>query len=206
VLDRGIASPPQTVFRVWSRFYDWPALQQAYYRRIHRIVLGALEELPPPRTIVDLGCGTAQLTADISERYPAATVIGADLSHDMLHAGRDRATGHDLVQTNVYALPFATGSVDVVASTISYQWYLEPARALAEIARALRPGGHFVLAVPSSRWFQAAPVRRVVEASTANLTRMVPPTTHRRDLEAAGFRVVAQHALWPATRVFVSET
>src|SRR5688572_25619896 len=117
------------LFRVWSPIYDNPLFQKPFYRRVHRAVLEALGPARP-RAIVDLGCGTAQLTADLRSRFPGAAVIGADLSAEMLAAGRARlgAAAPALIRADVYALPLRTASIDLVTSTISYHFYREPRR------------------------------------------------------------------------------
>ena len=74
--------------------------------------------------MLDLGCGTGQLTADLA-RFGSARVVGVDLSHDMLRQAAERAP--ERVRANVYALPFADGAFDLVTSSISYHFY-EPAR------------------------------------------------------------------------------
>ena len=67
----------ELLFRVWSGFYDQPILQKPFYRRVHAAVLRAVGDTPAT-TVVDLGCGTAQLTADLAARYPNVAVV--DLS------------------------------------------------------------------------------------------------------------------------------
>ncbi len=176
------------IFRVWSPIYDSALFQKPFYRRIHAAVLDSLDG-PPPRRVLDLGCGTAQLTADLRARFPHALVLGADLSGDMLAAARRRlgAATPPLVQANVYALPFKDGSLDLVTSTVSYHWYLEPERALAEIHRVLEPGGRFQLATMTHTWlWRLAPKTRVVGA-----------TETRRELVAGGFQVTRETRLRP---------
>jgi len=194
------------IFRVWSSFYDRPLLQKPYYRRVHATLLSLLDRLPEPERVLDLGCGTAQLTADLASRYPSATVTGADLSSDMLSAGRDRAAarGFSLANANVYALPFSTGSLDLVTNTISYHWYLEHRRALAEVHRVLRPGGHFVMATISSPVLRIRAIRRGWELFTADRTRIAVPGQIEAELEAAGFDVEASAAVFPMVRLFVA--
>jgi ubiquinone/menaquinone biosynthesis C-methylase UbiE len=184
------------LFRVWSRVYDQPLFQKPFYRRVHTAVLRTLDPLPAPRRLIDLGCGTAQLTADLAARFGSALVVGVDLSAAMLAAARRRLGPHapSLVRANVYALPFADRAVDLVTSTISYHWYLEPSRALAEVRRVLVPGGHFVLATLASRMFRGAVAR----------ARFVPAADHLADLRAAGFAVVATTRVRPGVRVFTA--
>jgi ubiquinone/menaquinone biosynthesis C-methylase UbiE len=181
------------IFRVWSPIYDSAIFQRPFYRRVHAAVMRSLDGLEPRRAL-DLGCGTAQLTADLAARWPGALVVGADLSASMLGAARRRlgAAAPPLVQANVYALPFADGALDLVTSTISYHWYLEPARALAEIHRVLAPGGRFQLATMSRTWlWRLAPRTRVVTADET-----------ARDLGAAGFRVARATGLFPWVTLF----
>ncbi len=185
------------LFRVWSGVYDQPIFQKPFYRRVHTAVLGAIDASGvAPRVVVDLGCGTAQLTADLSRRFPGALVAGVDLSDAMLIAARRRlgAEAPPLLRANVYALPLADASVDLLTSTISYHWYLEPARALAEIRRVLRPGGRFVLATMATKIFRG----NVAKA------RLVTAEDHVADLRAAGFQVVGNAHVRPSVRVFTA--
>lgn len=194
------------IFRVWSGFYDQPLLQQPYYRRVHAALLSLLDDLPVPVRVLDLGCGTAQLTADLAARYPGAAVVGADLSSDMLAVanGRAAAASFGLANASVYALPFADGSIDLVTNTISYHWYLDHRRALAEIRRVLRPGGHFVMATISSPVLRSRLVRRTWELFTADRTRIAVPRQIERELDAAGFEIENRAAVFPMVRVFVA--
>jgi ubiquinone/menaquinone biosynthesis C-methylase UbiE len=192
------------IFRVWSSFYDRPILQKPYYRRVHAALLDMLDSLPAPRTALDLGCGTAQLTVDLAARFPGARVLGADLSQEMLAAGRKRGAMLDLVRANVYALPLATGAVDLVTNTISYHWYLDYERALAEIARVIAPGGYFVVGTISSPWFRRGLVRRTWEMHSVNRTRVPPPEQVAEEISAAGFRIEAQTPLFPMVRLFAA--
>ena len=180
----------QTLFRLWSPFYDLPPAQLLFYRPIPRALLAAVD-VEQPRRVLDLGCGTGQLTADLRARFGSARVVGVDLSHDMLRQAAERAP--ERVRANVYALPFADGAFDLVTSSISYHFYLEPARALAQVRRVLRPGGRFLLAT-------LAPMRPELFRRLAGPhLRLVDPAGVTKDLTDAGFRVVSQsRARWVA--------
>jgi malonyl-CoA O-methyltransferase len=191
------ADPVELLFRAWSGFYDLPLLQGVFYRRVHAALLRGLDHLPAePGVVVDLGCGTAQLTIDLATRFPAATVLGIDFSGPMLDAARRRLGDAPLplVRGNVYALPLGDASIDLLVSTISYHWYLEERRALAEIRRVVRPGGRFVLATLTSRWFDGVVARQ----------RWVTERRHAADLAAAGFRVLDVTTVRPSVRIFTA--
>lgn len=135
-------------FQLWSPTYDRSLLQLFLYRPVHRAVLAAARRIePPPKRIVDLGCGTARLTYDLVKAHPQALVAGIDVSSGMLKAARRRLgpSTPPLVQGNAYALPFGDHTIDLVTSTIAFHWLVDPVAALDEIRRVLRPKGRFVL-------------------------------------------------------------
>jgi ubiquinone/menaquinone biosynthesis C-methylase UbiE len=171
----------ELLFKLWSPVYDAPIFQRTYYRRVHARLLEILDA-EPPRRVLDLGCGTAQLTDDLARRWPGARVVGLDLSSEMLAAAQrrlgDRAP--ELVRANSAALPFADGSFDLVTSSLSYHWYPDAGRVLAELARVIRPGGRFALATIYS------PAR---SAHFANMT-LHSLADLRRDFAAHQFSVV----------------
>ena len=183
------------LFRVWSPIYDSAVFQKPFYRRVHARLMSALDGMEP-RRVIDLGCGTAQLTADLAARFPASVVAGVDLSPDMLRAARRRLGGAApaLINANVYALPFADESIDLITNTASYHWYVDYRRALAEIRRVMRPGGHFLLATLTDTLFWKL-MREV---------RIVSAAETRADLEAAGFRVQRSERIRPWVTLFVA--
>ncbi len=185
------------IFRVWSGFYDLPVVQGPIYRRVHGGVLDEVEGLEGITRVIDVGCGTGLLTEDLAARYESENVVGVDMSPHMLRAGRKRMgdRGPALVVANAYALPFRDGAFDLVTSTLSYHWYLEPGRALREIHRVLAPGGWLVLATMATARF---------EGVVAGRARLVPAARTREDLETAGFRVERQKGAIPLVRIFVA--
>ena len=98
--------------------------------------------------IVDLGCGTGTLTATIAAR--GADVIGID--GDAAMVDRARALHPALVFEHADGRDFAIeGSADAVFSNAALHWMKEPERAIACVARALRPGGRFVAEMGAHR-------------------------------------------------------
>jgi len=122
----------------------WDAKQ---YQQRHSYVFqygqAVLDLLAPQKgeRILDLGCGSGQLTAAIADA--GATVIGIDSSPEMLAEAR----------SHYPALEFRLGDaahftieppVDAVFSNAVLHWVKNASGAAACIARALRPGGRFV--------------------------------------------------------------
>ncbi len=123
---------------------EWNAKQ---YQERHSYVFEygkAVFDLLAPRKgerIVDLGCGSGQLTAAIAEA--GATVIGLDSSSEMLAAARAHYPELDFRPAD--AADFTIDpQVDAVFSNAVLHWVKNADGAAAAISRALKPGGRFV--------------------------------------------------------------
>lgn len=111
-------------------------------------ILGRIRLLPDIATIVDLGCSTGYLLEEIRASHPQATLIGIDLVASGLKKAHALVPDARLLQADACDLPLADGSVDAVVSANLLEHIPDDGRALAEIARVLRPGGPAVLIVP----------------------------------------------------------
>ena len=105
-----------------------------------------LGELVPASRVLDVGCGPGTITADLAARVPDGTVTGIDASPDVLDAARREAVrrGQRNVRFDagdVYRLPYADGSFDVVHAHQVLQHLSDPVAALAEMDRVCREGG-----------------------------------------------------------------
>jgi len=192
------------LFDRWSAVYDRPRFQDATYRPVHDAVLARLVEATPA-VVLDLGCGTGQLTRRLTDRFPDAEVVGLDYSAGMLgEASRRVGTGACLVRADAQYVPFRSASVDVVVCTESFHWYGDQQRTLAALATVLRPGGQLVIAsIAAVTGAGESVVRRWSSAGGQPVRALTPH--HLRDLMiGAGFEVVHQRrvprigfAPWP---------
>ncbi len=96
----------------------------------------------PGERILDLGCGTGHLTAQIAER--GADVIGLDSSASMIAQARQNYPKLSFVLGDARELRFPE-PFDGVFSNAVLHWINEPARVIEGVARALKPEGRFVL-------------------------------------------------------------
>lgn len=106
------------------------------------------EHIGPEARWLDAGCGWRLLENDLEplEDWLAercGQIIGMDVA-----VSRHRNI-HKLVQGSLYALPFAAGSLDLITSNQVLEHLDNPARAFAEVARCLRPGGAFIAKTPN---------------------------------------------------------
>jgi ArsR family transcriptional regulator len=103
-------------------------------------VLPLLALLHEALVVGDLGCGTGEIARTLSPFV--SRVIGVDASRAMLQAAQQRVAGNiDFRQGNLEELPIADGELDVALLFLVLHYVVEPARALSEAARALKPGG-----------------------------------------------------------------
>ena len=101
---------------------------------------------PPPARVLDLGCGTGVLASHLAGA--GYSVVGADPSAGMLEVMRTRAPEVESVQASGTDLPFADGEFDLSVSVATMHHIADAgdvARALAEMARVVRPGGHVLV-------------------------------------------------------------
>ena len=123
-----------------------------YYRALHRHVARSLAaHLPVEARVLDAGCGTGGLLRRLHEARPAWRLTGLDFSPLACELARAR-TGGEVVQGSIANLPFADGAFDAVASCDVVCQVADPARALQEFHRALKPGGIAVLTMPAYQW------------------------------------------------------
>jgi SAM-dependent methyltransferase len=106
-----------------------------------------LSGLPRGARIADLGCGSGAFTEEL--RQAGYSVVGVDISPKLIELGRRKYPGLELLEGDVEALPFETGSFDGVLLSGLVHHFPDPRRCAAETLRILRTGGRFVAFDPN---------------------------------------------------------
>ncbi len=98
--------------------------------------------------IIDLGCGTGELTALLAERFPDATVLGIDSSEAMLREAEPRSS--DRVRFECRDIGDLTdfGPYDLVFAHASLQWIPDNERLMHTLLSSLRPGAQIAVQMP----------------------------------------------------------
>jgi ubiquinone/menaquinone biosynthesis C-methylase UbiE/DNA-binding transcriptional ArsR family regulator len=124
---------------------QWDHLRSELFGdRFHLHALLALVD--PALTVGDLGCGTGQVAELLAPHV--SKVIAVDGSTDMIQAARRRLKGSphvDLRRGDMEALPIDDAQLDVAIVALVLHHVPEPARALAEAARVLKPCGRVLI-------------------------------------------------------------
>ena len=107
--------------------------------------------IPSQARILDAGCGTGSMARLLATTHQDAQVVGIDLRADYIAYAAERANQEGLGnvefrQGDVFALPFAASTFDVVWSKYVLQWVKEPYLAIAEFRRVAKAGGVVVCA------------------------------------------------------------
>ena len=123
----------------WDRVRD-----ELFGDRFHLAALAAFAQ--GDWTVGDLGCGTGQTSAAIAPFV--AHVIAVDASAAMLQAAKKRLQGIDNIELRrgeLEALPIDEARLDAATLMLVLHHLPEPERALAEVARVLKPGGRAIV-------------------------------------------------------------
>jgi SAM-dependent methyltransferase len=130
-----------------------------WYRALHARVCTALAGVTG--RVLDAGCGTGGLLAVLRGAAPSLELVGLEWSP--LGATRAAAkTRAPIARGSINALPFAHATFDAaVSADVLCHAAVDPAAALAELHRVLRPGGRLVLNMPAFAWLLSAHDRRV---------------------------------------------
>lgn len=145
--------------------------------------------------ILDLGCGTGELTAEIADR--GASVVGIDADGRMVEAARE-AHG-DLQFHHVDATDFSLAQdADAVFSNAALHWIDDQDGVIRQVAAALRPGGRFVAEMGGTgnvaTLIKAVKTEARARGETAeNPWRFPTPAEQAVRLERHGFEVRLIH-------------
>jgi len=163
---------------LWGSFYDWTVEHpraggaiwavgmQSDLRRLYAAA-GEIGEQPAGSSILDVPCGGGVALRGLR---PGQDVeyVAADIAQSMLDrtmdAARERGVAEQVVPrvADVGDLPFETGSFDLVVTFTGLHCFPDPARAVVEMTRVLRPGGVLTgSALLNDTGLLHEPVRRV---------------------------------------------
>lgn len=128
---------------------DWDRLRAGFFPEAVRVKALALAQVRAGGTAADLGAGTGFVTQALLDA--GLNVFAVDQSPEMLtglraqHAEAFRAGRLTVLAGEAQRLPLPSASVDYAFANMLLHHVDDPARAIAEMARILKPGGRLVL-------------------------------------------------------------
>ena len=146
-------APTEGTLIRWAPYYDFAVnlttLGQA--RRLRKMTVDQAL-IKPGDSVLDVGCGTGEVTLLAKTRVKAGKVYGIDPAPEMIAVARRKAAHKgldvDFRVGVIETLPFPDSSIDVVTSSLMMHHLPEELkiRGLAEIYRVLKPGGRLLIA------------------------------------------------------------
>lgn len=133
--------------------WAWPVIRRPVQRFWNRMAAGwdanespnrtqalraAIEQLEPPRRILEIGCGTGSGAAVLKARFPDADITGVDLSPEMVRIATAKVAGVTFEPADASRLPFGDRTFELVTQN-NVPVYFE------ELARVLTPGGQVLI-------------------------------------------------------------
>jgi ubiquinone/menaquinone biosynthesis C-methylase UbiE len=147
----------------YSHGHHESVLRSHRWRTAENSAAFLLPHLRPGMSLLDIGCGPGNITADLAERVGDGPVVGLDLPPDVIAtAAADHVRPNLTFRVgDVYALDIADDTFDVAYAHQVLQHLSDPVAALREMRRVVKPGG--VVAVRDSDygafvWSPADPV------------------------------------------------
>jgi trans-aconitate 2-methyltransferase len=108
----------------------------------------ALVKIRPGLRVVDLGCGTGELTGRLADELPESEVLGLDSSPEMLALARAQAReGLRFEQGSIEEL---AGEWDLIFSHAAIQWVDDHRRLIPRLVSQLKPAGQLAVQLPSN--------------------------------------------------------
>jgi ubiquinone/menaquinone biosynthesis C-methylase UbiE len=133
------AAAPQRNMREFLDGVDAVPAFRWYKRKLRELL-----DLRPGETLLDIGCGNGTEACRFAQEYPAVQVLGLDRAAMLTEAAR--RSEHLGVTVNwipgeAEAIPLPARSVDACMTERVLKYVPDPARAVTEMVRVLRPGG-----------------------------------------------------------------
>ncbi len=105
-------------------------------------------------SILDIGCGTGNLTIELARLASKGYVVGIDSSGEMLEKAREKAEPMEnlsLIRVSAQSMSF-TDEFDIVFSNSALQWMKEQKEIMGRVYQSLKPGGRIVFQLPAKNF------------------------------------------------------
>src|SRR5262245_46543685 len=201
---------PAAGFHSLTPLYDFLCVLFGLGRGFQREIVDRLA-LTGNERLLDIGCGSGTLLAEVKRRFPGVAATGIDADPAILRLAERRLTqlGYraDLLVTRAEALPFPDTSFEVAVSTLVFHHLPTQAKhgALREIYRVLRPAGRFLLVDFGARPRPIVPWWQRLFEHAEHLEDHVHGRLHAFVTQAGFVNVRRVHRRWPAIEYLAAE-
>lgn len=123
-----------------------------WFRARNRLIVWALRRhFPHMQSYLEIGCGTGYVLTGVSNAFPGARIVGSEVFSVGLPFAAHRVRQAELLQMDARRIPYVD-EFDVIGAFDVLEHIKEDETVLAEMHRALRPGGGIAITVPQHPW------------------------------------------------------
>lgn len=144
----------RTYYNKWSEYES--VLEGLGYATAMQVVEILMPYLGANKKMLDVGCGTGLIGSELERCGHKGNLFGVDIAEERLREASRKRIYSGGVQTSAYALPFRSGSFDVVVSNGMVG--LAGIKSVQEMFRVLKPGGQLacvVVEIKGAQWSRA---------------------------------------------------
>ena len=141
-------------------------------------------------SVMEVGAGTGNFLSLFGD--VAGLLLAVDLTHEMLRVAQKEHDGLSLVVGDGYALPFASGSVELATSAQAFHHIHRPVPVLQEMRRVVAPGGRILVVdqIATERYEEAALMSDLETVRDPTHAASRPASAMRIMMGAAGLQIL----------------
>ncbi|MDR9498515.1 MAG: class I SAM-dependent methyltransferase [Hydrogenovibrio sp.] len=132
---------------------------------------------------LEIGCGTGYVLEGVKTTFKNTDALGSEIFLSGLEQAKQRLVGVNLMQMDARAIPYQN-EFDVMGAFDVLEHIKEDEKVIAEVYRALKPGGIFIATVPQHDWLWSK------MDDYACHERRYKPNELQEKMKAAGFEIV----------------
>jgi trans-aconitate methyltransferase len=106
-------------------------------------------QFDPEDQVLDIGCGDGKITAFLAAKVPQGTMIGLDISENMIQAATSQFAGGNLsfLQGDAISIPFHN-KFDKIVSFCAIHWIIDQEKGIQSMKNSLKSDGTLLLLIP----------------------------------------------------------
>lgn len=133
-------------YKYFSKIYD--RVNPIFYSNEMRKTVVDMAEISEGDQVIEVGCGTGFTTEEIVSRVGEQNVVAVDLTPEQMQKAIAKFPSVNFLRGDAENLPFKDNTFDAAISAGSIEYWPNPQRGIAEMARVTKSGGRVVILAP----------------------------------------------------------
>ena len=188
----------EAMWNEWAGSLDKKSRRSRFLRKAQSEVIAMLDVRENVH-FLDVGCGTGWAVGQVANLVNGRGLFyGVDLSPKMIEKAKSNFSGKDnfrFIQANSESIPLNDSFFDIIICTNSFHHYLNPDKALKEMARLLKKGGKLFLLDPTADTWIAKFADTIIKSFEPEHVKMYSTKEFQQLFEQAGLKYSASKAI-----------